>query len=52
MEALIQCDKVKVIVILFSCSSDFALYLEECFMDKCVTWNIVSVRHHNKCRSP
>ena len=28
----IQCNKVKVIVILFSCSSDFALYLEDFFM--------------------
>ena len=25
----IQCNKVKVIVIIFSCSSDFALYLED-----------------------
>ena len=29
---IIQCNKVKVIVILFSCSSDFALYLEDYFM--------------------
>ena len=29
----IQCNKVNVIVILFSCSSDFALYLEDYFMD-------------------
>ena len=29
----IQCNKVKVIVILFSCSSDFALYFEDYFMD-------------------
>ena len=28
-----QCDKVKVIVILFSCSSNFALYFEDYFMD-------------------
>ena len=52
----IQCNKVKVIVIIFSCSSDFALYLEDYFMDKCDTWNIGSVWHHdwqhNKCRSP
>ena len=29
----IQCHKVKVIVIIFSCSSDFAFYLEDYFMD-------------------
>ena len=29
----IQCNKVKAIVIIFSCSSDFALYLEDNFMD-------------------
>ena len=29
----IQRNKDKVIVILFSCSSDFALYLEDYFMD-------------------
>ena len=29
---IIQCNKVKVIVILLSCSSDFALYLEDYFM--------------------
>ena len=29
----IQCNKVKVIVIIFSCYSDFALYLEDYFMD-------------------
>ena len=28
-----QCNKVKVIVIMFSCFSDFALYLEDYFMD-------------------
>ena len=32
----IQCNKVKDIVILFSCSSDFALYFEDCFTDKCL----------------
>ena len=32
----IQCNKVKVIVALFSCSSDFALYFEDCFMDKVI----------------
>ena len=29
----VQCNKVKVIVTLFSCSSDFALYLEDYLMD-------------------
>ena len=29
----IQCNKVKVIVTLFSCSSDFALNFEDYFMD-------------------
>ena len=29
----IQCNKVKVIVTLFSCSTDFALYFEDYFMD-------------------
>ena len=29
----IQCNKVKVIVIIFSCSSDFASYLEDYFTD-------------------
>ena len=29
----IQCNKVKVIVIIFSFSSDIALYLEDYFMD-------------------
>ena len=29
----IQCNKVKVIVTLFSWSSDFALYFEDYFMD-------------------
>ena len=29
----IQYNKVKVIVIIFSCFSDFALYLEDYFMD-------------------
>ena len=51
----IQCNKVKVIVSLFSCSSDFALYLEDYFMDLCDTLNIGSVWqhdwHHNKFRS-
>ena len=39
----IQSYKVKVIVIIFSCSSDFALYLEDYFMDLWDTWNIGSV---------
>ena len=29
----IQCNKVKVIVTLISCSSDFTLYFENYFMD-------------------
>ena len=29
--------------LLFSCSSDLALYLEDYFMDLCDTWNIGSV---------
>ena len=28
----IHCNKIKVIVTLFSCSSDFALYFEDYFM--------------------
>ena len=38
----IQCNKVKVIVILFSYYSNFAIYLEDYFMDLCDTWNIGS----------
>ena len=38
-----QCNKVRVIVIIFSCSDDFALYLEDYFMDSCDNWNIGSV---------
>ena len=52
----IQCNKVMVIAVLFSCSSNFALHLhEDYFTDKYDTWNIGSVQHndwhHNKSRS-
>ena len=38
-----HCNKVKVIVIIFSCCSDFALYLEDYSTDLCGTWNIGSL---------
>ena len=53
----IQCNKVKVIVILFFMLLRFCLIssLENYFMDYCDTWNIGSLWHHNwhhnKCRS-
>ena len=41
----IQLNKVKVIVTLFSCSNDFAIYFEADFMDYCLIDSITKVGH-------